>query len=652
MQICLPHIINDPQHRRWYKASCFVSVLLLALFAMPVRAQLLDYGPYSGYGLKKGILGNDYGNPLAACITGQETNLPASHSAIRANIVYNSDEYKRAFHIDQSAEASFLGFGGGSDEMHFGQENSGKSSAFDIILEAYGEHDSQTINNIKWDAPYAALLASADPVKIQQVREACGDRYIQTVFNEARLFVVMHVSRQQTSSLTQFSGKFSGSVDIDIVTAKASLGGDSTVSSAHSSGAITVDVYSEGLGGLIPTAQAIGIANADGLDAIATKLAAYIATLQDKGQPVKYKLSSLPGLPMGDLSQQLMFDHLKDLKLRYDGTYQRLQNINSLLSRTDPRRSLLKQPQADQALQSQQILLNKYVNAVAAVHAKCRQSLTLSGCSDQEGVKTAPSRPAVELGPVGPPLIFAYLFAVDGVPVSPGQNSLLFSNVNQTLLEAARKNVKAGASDVDLLVVIGNGQYLSMLDIPVLAPKLNAPPVVVGGVRVFGQNLAWPAYWKHLDRDASVVKVLHADSRQPCNILNSGGLNYVEEGCLTNEGRALRDVALADVAQLVSFGTPSPFDFSLVAAGTDCFGGASSIPLGMVHIVMSAGPNAGEVTNRTGLFLPLGNLSLPLIEFVENYPLSAWATVAQTRLSSIAQGNAAAGPNPCSVQVP
>ena len=357
MQICLPDFIKDAQRCGGHKALCFVSALVLALLPLPLRAQLLDYGPYSGYGLKKGIRGNDFGNPLAACITGQETNLPASHSAIRVNIVYNSDEYKQAFHIDQSAEASFLGLGGGSDELHFGQENSGKSSAFNIILEAYGEHDSQTINNVKWDAPYDTLVMSANPVKIQRVREACGDRYIQTVFNEARLFVVMHVSRQQTSALTQFSGKGSGSVDIDIVAAKGSLGGDVNVSSAHSSGAITIDVYSEGLGGLIPTAQAIGIANADGLDAIATKLAAYIATLQDKGQPVKYKLSPLPGLPTGDMSQQLMFEHLNDLKLRYDATSQRLQNVKSLLLRTDLRRTLLRQPQADQALQNQQIFM-------------------------------------------------------------------------------------------------------------------------------------------------------------------------------------------------------------------------------------------------------------------------------------------------------
>ena len=629
-----------------------LGVFLLFLFAIPSNAQLLDYGPYNGYGLKKGILGNDFGNPLAACITGQETTLPASHSAIRANIVYNSDEYKNAFHIDQTAEASFLGYGGGGDELHFGQENSGKSSAFDIILEAYGEHDSQTINNVKWDPPYDSLITSGNPAKIQQVREACGDRYIETVFNEARLFVVMHVSRQQNSTLTKFSGNTHGSVNIDIVTASASLGGDASVSSAHASGAISIEIYSEGLGGLIPTASAIGIANADGLGDIGTKLAAYISTLQERGQPVKYRLSPLPGLPTGDLSQQLLFDHLKVLKEKFVGSYFRLQNVNALLSPTDPRRLLLKQPQADRSLQAQQVDLKKYVEAVASAHTACRQSLTISGCSERANIAEPPRRPSVELGPIGPPIIFLYLFAVDGNPLAPGQYSLLLSGHQQSLLAAARQNVKANASNVDLLAVIWNGEYSSVLDVPILAPRLNAAPTVVGNVRIVGQELSWPTYWKHPDRDSSVIKVLHADAQHPCGILNSGGLNYVEENCLTNEGRLLRDVALADVAQLVSFGTPSPFDFALVATTTDCFGGMSSLQLGIGHIDQSRGPNTGEVTSRVGLFLPMGNSSVPLIEHVENYSLSDWSAVAQSRLSSLTTVTNASGPNPCTLQVP
>src|ERR1039458_8500123 len=115
------------------------------------------------------------------------------------------------------------------------------------------------------------MLNSGDPVKIQQVREACGDRYIQTVFNEARLFAVLHVSSQQQSGLTQYSGKVNGSVGIDVLTASASLGGDYNVSTAHKAGAVTIDIYTQGLGGIIPSTAMIGIASDDGLQGIAAK---------------------------------------------------------------------------------------------------------------------------------------------------------------------------------------------------------------------------------------------------------------------------------------------------------------------------------------------------------------------------------------------
>ena len=128
---------------------------------IPGSAQTtLDYGPYSSFGIGKGILGNDFAHPLAACITGAQSDLPASHASVNVSIVYSNDEYSRAFHLDQSAKASFLGIGSGGDDLHFGQEDSRTTRAFDIIVEAYGEHPSQTIDHIDWDPRYAKLMDS------------------------------------------------------------------------------------------------------------------------------------------------------------------------------------------------------------------------------------------------------------------------------------------------------------------------------------------------------------------------------------------------------------------------------------------------------------------------------------------------------------
>jgi hypothetical protein len=200
-----------------------------------LHGQLLDYGDYAGFGIGKGILGNDYRNPIPSCVTATQAKLPASHSNVRASVVYNADEYDQAFHIDQNAQASFLGIGGGSEELHLGLETGKSGSAFDIILEAYTERDSDTLNNIKWDSTYDEMIKSGDPQKIAFVRAACGDRFIATVFKEARLFIVVHVSAHQESSLSRFSGKASGSVNLDVASASASLGGDANIKSANQS---------------------------------------------------------------------------------------------------------------------------------------------------------------------------------------------------------------------------------------------------------------------------------------------------------------------------------------------------------------------------------------------------------------------------------
>src|ERR1700730_15244021 len=96
-------------------------------------AQLLDYAPYAGYGLKKGILGHDFATPLPSCIHGTESTLPASNFDERVSITYTADEYKKAFHVDQKAEASMLSMGSGGEELHIGVETQGASSSFDII---------------------------------------------------------------------------------------------------------------------------------------------------------------------------------------------------------------------------------------------------------------------------------------------------------------------------------------------------------------------------------------------------------------------------------------------------------------------------------------------------------------------------------------
>ena len=212
-----------------YKSACKITLFLMFLLGISsqnVYAQLLDYGAYSGYALGRGIIGDDFSQPLPNCITGNSATTSASKADIRVSIVNTDDQYSQAFHIDQKAEASYLDVGSAAEELHLSQQTKRSSSAFDIVIEAYSEKDADTIGNIKWDSPYDKMMTSGDPGKIEQVRATCGDRFIQTVFYEARIFAILHVSSEKNSKLTSYSGKASGKMSIDVVSASAELGGD------------------------------------------------------------------------------------------------------------------------------------------------------------------------------------------------------------------------------------------------------------------------------------------------------------------------------------------------------------------------------------------------------------------------------------------
>jgi hypothetical protein len=642
----------------------FISLLFAYASSAYAQSQLLEYGPFKGYGIGKGIRGNDYEKPLAACIKGTEAPLAASGIKIVVSIVSSEDEYKQAFHIDQKAEASFLGIGGGGEELHFGQQNSGVSTAFDIIVEAYGEHDSQTLNNVQWDPnlPYKAMLDSGDPSKIQQVRNACGDRYIETVFNEVRLFAVLHVSKQQNSTLTTFSGSAHGKVDLPIAAASASLGGDGNVSSAHQSGAVTVDIYTEGFTNSVnASAAAIGIATADGLQAVADKLTAFLARLDEKGQPVKYLLSTMP-LPLpaaGDLDDMAIFDSLKELKRKYLITYFRLQNLKSLSQPPDPRRVAFRQPQADEAIRLEQGTLTAYLNAVEKAHQGCREALIKDVCqSGANTIGTPPHRVSVELPEVGPPVGIMYGFVINGVPLLAGRENLLIQAPGTTLLNAAR-SLQSNASNVDLLMPILGGDYLSFIDVQAALPNSNFPQLVVGGHRLLGQDLNLPAYWKGSDdrgiiSPSSVLHVMHADMQHPCNTSASDVGPLVDESCLTNVGRVLRDVALADAAQLVIQSGHLPnYNFVMTAATTNCFGQVSIMTLADLHVGIS--PNGNEVKVKVDILLRLANFLVPLIDKEESHDLETWKRLAQTRLTSLlpsGNGPIGSGPSLCAPHIP
>jgi hypothetical protein len=654
----------------------------MALFAAPAQAQLLDYGTYNGFGLGKGILGNDFEHPLPQCVNGQQGVLPASHADVRASIVYNESEYQRAFHIDQNAKASFLGIGGGGEEFHFRREQSGSSTAFAIILEAYSEADGDTLNNVQLMPPYQAMMNSGDPAKIAAVRKICGDRFIETVFRESRLFVVLKVSAQQQSTLTAFSGRGNGSIDVGIASASASLGGDATIQSANKSGAITPEIHSEGIGGLVPTANAIGIASADGLSAIANKLLAYLGTLHVNGQPVKYQLASIPGMPINDLMNERVFGYLGDMKADYAEAKSRSENLSDLVQPGDQRRAVLQLPQADATVNLQQAVLSAYLNSISAAHDACRKASELSKCiAARNSVGHPPARTDVELAPIMPayfvppsalyadeiptprnaPVMPSAVYGVwlDGRLIAPAQANLLFSRHANTLLDAA-KQLDPAVANVDVMALISS-PYVATLTLLVFPDTQHPGPPK--HVDVTASQLAWPSYipsdkW---NSRFTPLPLVHADVQHPCLLIQQPLAYDLSSACLTSGGMALFNSVLANVAAAATipphpgrvgwFG-PAP----LIANVQDCFSAAQAEVVASEQQSISAGPmiqaNARLVTFLEPAIAPGQPIFLQSfgVSDSENHDKTTWGTLA-SQLRATLTNPIPGGLNVCSPHI-
>jgi hypothetical protein len=528
-----------------------------------VAQQLLDFGPYQGFALGKGILGSDYSNPLPSCIHGSQNLLPSSGADVRVSIVFNQDQYSSAFHIDQKAQASFLGLGGGSESFSLGKSEQSATTGFNVVVEAYSEDAGQTLDNINWDPPYDEMMRSGDPMKTQQVRQICGDRFIDSVFNERRLFAVLHVSKSATASTFSMAASGGAHVGISVLSASGSLGGDINISKAHKAGQITVDIYSEGLGGLAPTADAVKIAQSDSLSDVASRLADYLAKLQAKNpapQPIKYRLTALPGMATGDLEGDVIASDLRKMKDEYVLASTRLSNVQLLLG-SDLRRSLLRQPSGDNQLRTQEIALTSYRDEVATTHEQCRQAFRLSICAEAlKSLPLPPLRSAVELdsnsdfenqaGAFVNPWLPAFLppspalnepfsgkIIADSAVLSDVLDRQLVTTAGATSMLDAARTIDPATRSIDAALALPSA-YISSLDF------LMAPPAhslaTQGTRRLLSQDFgSLPAGAK-----ATLVSLWHADSTTPCAALAFDGIVYPDSSCLRPLGEIVKEQAL------------------------------------------------------------------------------------------------------------
>jgi hypothetical protein len=225
-----------------------------------------------------------------------------------------------------------------------------------------------------------------------------------------------------------------------------------------------------------------------------------------------------------------------------------------------------------------------------------------------------------------------------------------------SLFEAATK-IDPTAKNVDMLapVLSAYTSDITFLAYPPVPP--HVAPTFMSSITLSASDLLVPAYFGRSDRFVPpVIHVLHADSLRPCKIINNGGSNLLEEGCLTPVGRAIRDAGLIYLFGELSFlnpGSQRSDNMPLFLSIQDCFGNKNTAELASIFI--NAVPST-MVPNQM-----VGSLTLSAFTSISKFPLfiheedhdpASWKQLAHDHVTGFAapQG-AGAGTNACSPHI-
>lgn len=585
------------ESRNWLRLLV-CAIGLGAAFVSDAKAnQTIDWGPYIGLGLAKGVTANDiYVEPKPSCITFQQADLPSSHMTATASIVFNAEQYSHALHVDASVKGTY-GPLSASAKAQTKETDAFSDSSFDIILEIDRDTVGKTLNNVDWDARHKPMIATGTPDALNQVRVECGDRYVASEFDAARLFLVIKISKSQRSSLSERSGSVSAQYGVPVANVSASLGGDETVSDAHQQGTLSFSLVSFGFKNAALGAIGIAARSGGGLEAIAEQLGTYAAKLDEDRQPVKFELARLPypASKTDDLDNPAFESSLIGLAHDMDIDDERIANINSLLT-GDPRHSLYLSPQnADASLTKLRQDIQTHIDALQSAHQTCRQALQYSAC--QQAIALAsigPPHSPLELPPNLQPGIGPYVLSVDGQLAA--DTKAILSNLSASTLFDAVRTTHPSAKNVDILAPLSQ-PYTSYIEFLAQAPPNHSIlPANMGGLRVAGTEFVVPDYFPPYEREANVIRLIHADAAAPCHRSFSGLISFNDDQCLTNAGKAWRDALRVSMGLAVSDPTPftpqgelqfKTFQYAAGAIIGNCFGPALFTPIANSNIRVS-----------------------------------------------------------------
>ncbi|MGA8729977.1 MAG: hypothetical protein WB608_14590 [Terracidiphilus sp.] len=360
-------------------ASLILSSTVLPMNARAQATEGLNMVPFAGYTLGPSFVGDNFYQPKTGCIVSPRTTIPRNATSATIQLVSTNEALQESVGFQEHADAGFFGLG--SVNESFSQTTGQTLNAGDtaVVFSATAQADAdQFVAPIQYAPDIQELIDSPTltSVQVAHIRDICGDRFIRTVFNERRVYVVATIHHATLSQTAQQSLSVSGSFGISAFSADASVNNSINYASSQSIDNVSINVYTLGDGGLSSVGAALPISLSSTPSQIIAALRQFISNAANaRPQPVRYELEQIPHMNPSPLFQAAVVQSARALVVAYSAAVAENYDISQLIdpSSGDLRWGSLNASSIADAKAYQAELIG-YIRAIASAHSNCVSS--------------------------------------------------------------------------------------------------------------------------------------------------------------------------------------------------------------------------------------------------------------------------------------
>jgi hypothetical protein len=326
--------------------------------------------------------------------------LTTNYSAV---LVSNSDQLKRALHVDTKVDASYLAFSGGAS-FKYSADGLFSETSMTVVITAESEFARKAVATWTFQEGVRDLVA-----KGRAFGKQCGSRFADIERRGASVSAIITIYGMTREDRKDVGASISGGGGFGPLSAHAEAAFNNQYARAQAAQEVSVQVVSTGGTGFGALGETIkSMSGGTGtVAAIDSALGNYVKTFTNQNAaPLGYHVISMEFTGWDPNSADLWSEEnerqLRQLVSAYRDTELKLDAVNAILAGTDPRRTLIPVSKDDQ-LRALVTAYSGYLETVAAAHKACKASGATNKLSCKVPQPNFPPSPVRELPqpPVG-----------------------------------------------------------------------------------------------------------------------------------------------------------------------------------------------------------------------------------------------------------